>query len=119
MDTRAIGTQGERLARSYYEANGYYLLAENYKTRIGEIDLILGRDDIIVFSEVKTRTERSIALPREWVDAKKQRRITAAAQEYLSVMKMGEPFVRFDVVEVITHPKASPTIHCIENAFSL
>lgn len=119
MNPQEIGGKGEDLAAGYYAANGYRILDKNFRTRFGEVDLILAKDGYVIFSEVKTRNEKSIAQPREWVDQKKQRRIMATAQEYLRKKKMGEPFVRFDVVEVILSVDASPMIRCIENAFSL
>lgn len=112
------GQQGEMWAKQHYEADGYRLLFQNYRTRQGEIDLVLQKENILVFAEVKTRGVAAIAAPREWVDTRKQKRIILAAQAYLAQYICSEACVRFDVVEVQINA-SSPKIHRIENAFTV
>ncbi|NCC06926.1 MAG: YraN family protein [Clostridia bacterium] len=111
--SKLLGDSGEKLAAKYYEKQGYEIVARNYRTRMGEIDIIVKTDDILVFVEVKTRSENTIASPREFVTKQKQRRIIAAAKAYMSENKC-EPIMRFDVVEIINRQ-----VNCIENAFTL
>lgn len=118
MKTDAIGELGEKLAVKYYRANSYVVLARNYRTRFGEIDIILQKGKYLIFSEVKTRNENSIATPRESVTLAKQRKIIQAAKQYLANLD-DEPFVRFDVVEVFICKGKQFRIHCIEDAFAL
>lgn len=115
MNRRETGRMGERAAALHYQLRGYRILARNFRTRQGEIDLVAKRGDTLVFVEVKTRGKNAIALPRDWVGGEKQRRILCAARAY--ILRLGyEPRVRFDVVEVRTGGLV-PRIHCIENAF--
>lgn len=117
MKAQQKGQYGESLAASHYRAAGYEIVAQNYRTRQGEIDLIASKNGMIVFIEVKTRSGHTMVAPREWVDANKQRKIILAARQFLSTLKNPEPPVRFDVVEVILQKSASPQVICIENAF--
>lgn len=113
------GAAGERLAAAGYEADGYHILAMNYRTRQGEVDIVAEKDGLYVFAEVKARAQRSIAAPREWVDAHKQRRVILAAQAYLAQHELGDVFARFDVVEVIFDQQGAAVQNRIENAFEL
>ncbi|MBC8569546.1 YraN family protein [Zongyangia hominis] len=118
MSRRDTGRLGEDVCGKVLAAAGYQIVARNYHSRYGEIDLIAQKDGVLAFVEVKARREDSIALPREFVDIKKQRKIIKTALSYLSVT--GSPLQpRFDVFEVCLDPstgKVSGTQH-IENAF--
>lgn len=96
---------------------GYKLLDHNYKTRQGELDLVLQKKDLVVIAEVKTRSENAWYRPQEAVTWSKQRRILLAAQSYLQVNRLFEKTIRFDVVEVLTLPQGGFAIHCIQDAF--
>ena len=120
MTRKEKGILGEKLAAEHYQADGYALLQTNYRTRMGEIDLVLQKGNMLVFAEVKARSNGALALPREWVDANKQRKLALAAMKYLENHGKGDLFARFDVVEVyLDGPEASdiPSINRIENAF--
>ena len=122
MTGREKGVLGEQLAAAHYIADGYALLQSNFRTRTGEIDLVLQRENTLVFAEVKTRSGGALALPREWVDTNKQRKLVLAAMEYLEISGKGDPFVRFDVVEVYLNSPENgdaPAVHRIENAFEV
>ncbi len=99
---------GERLAAKYLKKQGYKLLAQNYKAKMGEIDIIAQDGDILVFAEVKQRKTSDFGAPREFVTKEKQRKIKNTAALYMMKNKFGGN-VRFDVVEVlgkdITHIK--------------
>ena len=83
MNRADLGHMGEAVAAKYYIRQGYLLLNHNYRTRMGELDLILYKADTIVFAEVKTRTSAQRAAPAEAVDYYKQQRLIAAAGQYL------------------------------------
>lgn len=119
MDKPDLGSRGEQLAAHWYEENGYTILTRNYRTRLGEIDIVAQNGGMVVFIEVKTRAAGAIAPPRAWVNATKQRRIIAAAGGYIAAHFTAEPFVRFDVAEVTADSSGALTLHCIENAFTL
>ena len=113
-----LGKKGEKLAAQYYRRQGYEIKEMNFRTRQGEIDVIAQKGNMLVFSEVKTRSENTIAAPREFVTYAKQQKIILAAKAYLASRCDTESFVRFDVVEVVLN-KGHFELHCIENAFAL
>ena len=114
--TEPIGKKGEALAAKYYIQRGYLLLNHNYRTRMGELDLILYKDGQLVFAEVKTRAGRMLDTPASAVDAHKQRRLILAAQYYLQHSPYADASIRFDVVEV-TPAARGWQVHCIPGAF--
>ena len=115
--TDNVGHKGEAVAAKYYQQRGWLLLNHNYRTRMGEIDLILYKEGTLVFAEVKTRTGAMLDRPAAAVDARKQYRLVLAAQQYLQRSPYGDAAIRFDVVEV-TPAEGGWRVHCIENAFT-
>lgn len=112
------GETGEKSAVRYLKRHHYSISETNYATRFGEIDIIAENKEYIVFVEVKQRNESSIALPREFVDIKKQQRLIATAEMYLSSHPTQlQP--RFDVIEVYTENNKIKSIKHLENAFTL
>ncbi|MBP5166520.1 MAG: YraN family protein [Oscillospiraceae bacterium] len=105
MRTRLLGAFGEGCAAEYLRKNGYRLLAVNYKTVYGEIDIIAKKRKTVVFVEVKTRRSESWADAADYVDAAKQRRLRSTAEQWLEKfgrqLRCGEE-CRFDVIEVYT-----------------
>ena len=99
MDTKLLGRLGEAEAAEYLRKKGYAVLAMNYRTRLGEIDVIAADRKYIVFAEVKLRKDASVAAAREFVTRAKQRRLILAAESFLqeNPTKL-QP--RFDVIEV-------------------
>lgn len=96
-----LGAHGERLAARRYEADGYEVLARNWRCAGGELDLVLRRDDTIVFAEVKTRTSDRFGHPAEAVTVAKQRRIRGLAQRWCAETGNRARVLRFDVVSVL------------------
>ena len=101
-----LGRKGEAVAAKYYRQQGYALLDHNFRTRYGELDLVLYRDGVMVIAEVKTRSRMGLVAPRESVDRRKRQRLIWAAQIYLQNSPYRESAVRFDVVEVIPQGNA-------------
>jgi putative endonuclease len=60
---RKLGSKGERLAAQHLEARGYEVVARNFRTRFGELDLVARDERFLVFCEVKTRIARSVPAP--------------------------------------------------------
>ena len=118
MDAKAFGQKGEAAAARYYLDRGCRLLAHNYRTRMGELDLVLMEGETVVIAEVKSRSETSRGLAAEAVGPAKQRRIILAAQRFLQQSGLSEHPVRFDVVEV-TPAEGGLLVHCIRSAFEL
>jgi len=113
---KALGDRGEAEVAKYLRKRGYILLASQWRCRFGELDLVAkDRRGYICFVEVKLRGENSIALPREFVDSRKQVRLRAAAAAYLSQHELDVP-ARFDVAEVYLQNGAF-RVEYLENAF--
>ena len=117
MDARARGKWGEALAAEFLNKKGYKTVASGWRSRFGEIDIIVKNREYIVFVEVKLRKNAVFAQAREYVGYTKQMKITKTAQLWLSSHKTRlQP--RFDVIEVYAKDEhAEPEIIHIENAF--
>ncbi|MBI2372122.1 MAG: YraN family protein [Deltaproteobacteria bacterium] len=113
-----IAARGEEAAAAYFEANGTPVLARNYRSRYGEIDLIVADRGTLVFVEVKARTSTAVALPQEAVTGRKQRRICRTALAYLQRHGRAGQAARFDVVAV-TWRGGTVRIEHLPDAFPL
>ena len=114
--TTQTGNQGEAAVARYLRQKGCTLLASQWRCRFGELDLVArDRRGTLCIVEVKLRGVGSIALPREFVDSRKQQRLRSAAELYLASGGLDVP-VRFDVAEVYDEG-GSLRIEYIENAF--
>lgn len=116
MNPHDLGHRGEAVAAKYYLQRGYTLLEHNYRTRLGELDLILLKEECLIIAEVKTRSTRQSIMPCEAVNLAKQKRMILAAKRYLQHSPYREFSVRFDVVEVFPADHGWQ-IHCIQDAF--
>ncbi len=113
------GAWGEMQAGIYLRKKRYKLLAQGYKCRFGEIDLIAANSKHLVFVEVKTRKNADFAQAQEFVDMRKQARIRTTAEMYLS-QNPTKLQPRFDVIEVYApqgYETKNPSINHIEGAF--
>jgi putative endonuclease len=98
-DKIKTGSKGENLAAQFLVGKGFEIVARNYRFKHAEIDLIVKREDWLIFVEVKTRTSNAFGEPEEFVDEFKARKIYEAAEEYI-FSKDWQGNVRFDVVSV-------------------
>ena len=114
-----MGAWGEALAAEYLQKKRYKVLCTGYRSRFGEIDLIVCNKRYLVFVEVKSRKSDRFASAFEFVDRRKQDRLRTTAEYYLSEYPTKlQP--RFDVIEIYAPDgtqTASPVIHHIEDAF--
>lgn len=117
-DRREFGQEGESIAIRYLKKNGYKILEQNYRTKLGEIDIIAKDKDTIVFVEVKARRSRRFGNPKYAVTPKKQRKISMVALYYLKAAKQNDAKARFDVV-AIHSAQDNPSIEVVKNAFEL
>jgi putative endonuclease len=119
MSTKQDGDWGEALVEKYLSERGCRIVEREWRCRFGEIDLIAEQDGVLLFVEVKLRTNLQYGAPRESVTAKKQEKLRSAALLYLSMHGL-DASARFDVAEVYTdvhHSARSTRIEYIENAF--
>ena len=103
------GAWGEALAAEYLQKKRYKLLACGYRSRFGEIDLIVANRKYLVFVEVKLRRSDKFAKAFEYVDTAKQDRIRTTASFYLADNPTQlQP--RFDIIEIYA-PDCTATVH--------
>lgn len=99
---RMLGAQGEAIAADWYRARGYEVLAQNWRRREGEIDLVLRYGSTYVFAEVKTRSSDAFGVPAEAVNREKQARLRRLAARWLQEDSPGPASeIRFDVVSIL------------------
>ncbi len=119
MDERAAcarsrGVRGEQAAAGWLAERGYAILARNFRSRGGEIDIVAEKQGAIVFVEVKSWRSHGAAELEYAIAATKQRRIASAARYFLSRRPaLAGRALRFDVILL-----AGGRIEHIENAFS-
>ena len=109
---KVSGDSAEKLAIKFLKNKGYKILEEKYKNKIGEIDIIAKDKDIIVFVEVKFRSNDYFGLPREAVNQQKQFKIRQVATQYITTKRLFSIACRFDVLEILVDK-----ITHIENCF--
>jgi len=113
-----FGKRSERLALNYLKLKGYRILETNYRSSVGEIDIIAREKDTLVFVEVKARSSRRFGSAKGAVTPKKQRKISMAALDYLKRTGQAEARARFDVVAIDT-AAGQTAIEVVKNAFAL
>lgn len=109
------GCVAEDLARDYLLRQGLKWKASNYRTRMGEIDLIMHDGAHLVFVEVRSRRSAEFGNAIETITQRKQRKIMHTAAFYIQSQALHEQYpCRFDVIALQGHP---PVIRWIQNAF--
>lgn len=113
-----FGEQGEALAVRRLKKAGYKIIETNYRTRLGEIDIIAKEKDTLVFVEVKSRRSVHFGSPKWAITPKKQKKISMVALHYLKATNQSSARARFDVVAVMSN-RDKPQVDIIKNAFDL
>ena len=120
-NTKLLGRWGEAQAAQYLVRAGYRIVAASYQCRMGEIDLIAQKKNVLTFVEVKLRRNDSFAAAREHVTTAKQNRIRVTAEAFLAEYPdYADLICRFDVVEIYAPEGMDtrhPIINLVENAF--
>lgn len=116
FNKRARGDEAERAAEKYLIKHGLKLVERNYRTRFGEIDLIMQDGESLVFVEVRLRKNQDFGGAAASIGEQKQRRIIAAAQGYLAALKHPPP-CRLDAV-LLANAEGGE-VEWLKNAFSL
>lgn len=113
-----FGKISESVAVRHLKKNGYKILQQNYRTKLGEIDIIAKDKQALVFVEVKARKSSRFGTPKWAITPKKQRKISMVALYYLKATNQQNVTARFDVV-AISSLHNNPRIEIIKNAFEL
>ena len=116
INKKEIGNEGENKALEFLLRNGYELLHKNWRTRFGEIDIIVKKDNLIVFVEVKSLPKGNLDYLSKVLNKDKQERIIKTSKRFLlNNRQYSNSYIRYDVI-VIDMPGMSEVYH-IENAF--
>lgn len=101
MNKRSLGSAWEEKVCTFLKREGCEILEKNYRSKRGEIDLVVRDGRYLVFVEVKYRKNSAAGYPEEAVDYRKQLKISRTAQDYLLKNRLPETTpCRFDVVAV-------------------
>lgn len=111
---RQTGAQGEALAAQWLEAKGYTILHRNWRWKRYEIDLIVHRNGILHFIEVKTRRSTTFGYPEESVDIKKLEHVFAGAEQYLEEHPDWKR-VQYDVLSILLKKNEPPEFFLVED----
>ena len=124
-DAQRFGRDSEAEAARYLRRSGYRIVARNYRTPFGEIDLVAYDGSVLAFIEVKARRNERFGAPQTAVTADKRRRLTRVALAYLAGMRppghvaasrrangpscrFDLPSCRFDLVMIESEAKRAP-----------
>ncbi len=97
---KLLGNKGEDLAVKFLKGKGYKIVSRNFKSPLGEIDIIAEDRGTLVFVEVKTRTDTSFGLPFEAVNYRKREKLKKIALYYLKNRCKNDLPSRFDVLSI-------------------
>lgn len=114
-DHRAHGQAAEDLALAHLEARGLRCVARNFRTRRGELDLVMRDGRELVFVEVRRRRGGTFGDGIDSITTSKRRRLAAAADAYLRRCRGAPPPCRFDIVSI----DGSGTVDWLADAFTL
>lgn len=116
-----FGKKGERAAVKFLKKKGYKILEKNYRSPLGEIDIVAEQNKVLVFVEVKTRTGQEFGHPFTAVHPGKQKKILQVARSFLAKHKIQDREIRFDVIAVSGAPDQPKSwdIELLQDAFRL
>ncbi len=114
-----FGQEGEKAAVKFLKKRGYRIIEKNYRNKSGEIDIVAEQDQVLVFVEVKSRTDTEYGEPLEAVTPHKQRKIGQVARGFMTQHRIENRDCRFDVVGIKGNPNQPKTweIELVQDAF--
>jgi putative endonuclease len=116
---QSLGHLGESLAAAFLEKQGYSIIERNYRTPYGEIDLLVSKGDVIIFTEVKSRASSSLGPPEISITRRKAEHMRCAAEYYIQQHPELPNEWRIDVISVqLNTNETPPEIDHFENAIS-
>ena len=115
---QTYGRESESIAVKQLKKQGYKIVEQNYRSKLGEIDIIAKDKKTLVFVEVKARRSDRYGSPKWAITPKKKRQMSKVALYYLKITKQTKVKARFDVV-TIRSSENKPQIDIIKNAFEL
>jgi len=113
---KQVGSWGESIAADYLIKNGYTIRYRNYRIGRGEIDLIVCKENLLIFVEVKSGRSSLMGLPEDRVTPRKQRQLYRLAQAFIEAWQGSEEDFRMDVV-VVDSKGTGYSVRHYEDAF--
>lgn len=110
------GVKGEELALEYLLKKGYILVEKSWRFKHKEVDIIMKDEDVLVFVEVKTRSDDYFGNPEEFVNKRKQKYLIQAAEYFIESIGF-EGQSRFDIISVLILPENDIKIEHFKEAF--
>lgn len=95
-----IGLRGEALAVDYLKNKNYVIIEQNWRCRLGEIDIVVRDESVLVFCEVKTRRAESTQVARVNITESKREKMITAAQYYLNEHDLDDAIWRIDAIGI-------------------
>ncbi|MDN5203330.1 YraN family protein [Fulvivirgaceae bacterium BMA10] len=108
------GKKGEELAVEFLQKKGFEIIERNYRIGKAELDIIAKNENLMIFIEVKTRTNNRFGFPESFVDRRKENLITEAAEQYTYDCQW-HGNIRFDIIAISLKPNLE--IEHFEDAF--
>ena len=109
--------KGEAIAVKFLQKKGFIIVAQNWRFEKKEIDIISEYNNILIFVEVKTRSNLKFGTPEESVGSKKQSFLRLAAQAFLMAHNYNNYQIRFDVISIMIENETIKDILHFEDAF--
>jgi len=117
MTSKETGNDGEKRAADFLIQNGYKIIERNWRTKGGEIDIIVMKNEVLVFVEVKTLPNATSDMLSSVLGMQKQKRIVKTAKHFmLKHRQYSNSYIRFDVI--VLDMQGLPPVYHIENAFT-
>ncbi|MBI2608408.1 MAG: YraN family protein [Deltaproteobacteria bacterium] len=117
MYNKKIGNEGEEVALYYLEKKSFKIIEKNYSVKVGEIDIIASKNNVLHFIEVKTRVNDHFGAPYNAITHSKIKKISRAARCFLLSYSHNFSAYQFDVISLVKDK--SYKVHFIENAFDV
>lgn len=114
-----FGKASENTAAEYLKRQGYCILEVNYRTKLGEIDIVAKEGRAVCFIEVKSRSSSAFGLPKEAVDKRKQHKLSRCALVYLKEKHLYNQSCRFDILSILDNEQNQPHFELLRDAFEL
>ena len=111
-----MGEYGERVAVRHLQAEGFTILARNWRCDLGELDVVALDGEVLVFCEVKTRSGLGFGSPLEAVTRAKAARQRRLASRWLDEHEQRPRQIRFDVVGVLSRPRGAAVLEHVRGA---
>ena len=105
----SFGQEGEKRAVDFLKKKKYRIIETNFTTKSGEIDIIAEQGGVLVFIEVKSRTDNVYGHPLDAVTPAKQKKLVQVANRFRARNEVWDHDCRFDVVTVSGDPDKPKT----------